>query len=93
MLKIILCSILQRPFVRNMEPSATPTSTFITAQATVIQVQALSSTIRQGELAQKLQAMQNEKDKAVEERKLAILEAKYQAEVQKAQAAAQKRLQ
>jgi hypothetical protein len=77
-----------------MEPSATPTSTFITAaQATLIQVQASSSTIRQGELAQKLQAMQNEKDKAVEERKLAILEAKYQAEVQKAQAAAQKRLQ
>ncbi|KAM0845257.1 hypothetical protein ACQ4PT_056501 [Festuca glaucescens] len=83
-----------RPFVRNMDPSPTPTFTFIiAAQATLNQVQASSSTIIQGELAQKLQAMQNEKDKAVEERKLAILEAKYQAEVKKAEAVAKKRFE
>ncbi|KAM0832338.1 hypothetical protein ACQ4PT_064967 [Festuca glaucescens] len=84
----------ERPFVRNMDPSPTPTSTFITAaQATLNQVQASSSTIKQGELAQKLKAMHNEKDKAVEERKLAILEAKYQAEVKKAEAVAKKRFE
>ncbi|KAM0920132.1 hypothetical protein ACQ4PT_007773 [Festuca glaucescens] len=83
----------KRPFVKNMDPTPTPTSTFITAaQAMVNQVQASSSTIRQGELAQKLLAMQNEKDKAVEERKLAILEAKYHAEVKKAEATAKKDL-
>ncbi|KAM0841635.1 hypothetical protein ACQ4PT_058897 [Festuca glaucescens] len=84
----------ERPFVSNMDPSPTPTSTFISAaQATLNQVQASSSTIRQGKLAQKLQAMQNEKDKAVEERKLAILEAKYQVEVKKAEAVAKKRFE
>jgi hypothetical protein len=43
----------------------------------VNKVQASSNTIRQGVLAQILLAMQNEKDKAVEERKLSVLEARY----------------
>jgi hypothetical protein len=43
--------------------------------------QASSSTLRQGVLAQQLLAMQQERNKAQEERKIAILEAKYEAQL------------
>jgi hypothetical protein len=52
-----------------------------------------SNILRQGELAQKLQAMQAEKNKAAEDRKLAILEAKYAARMKKSEEAAAKRIE
>ncbi|KAM0913678.1 hypothetical protein ACQ4PT_012023 [Festuca glaucescens] len=83
----------QRPPVRNVEAMPTPESTFIAAAHTMAtQGQTSSSTtLRQGELAQKLLAMQQQKNKAMEDRKLAILEAKYEAQVKKIEEAAKRR--
>jgi colicin import membrane protein len=88
----------KRPFVRNMEARPTPESTFIsTARENLVtpgtSSQAESSTIRQGELAKRLLAMQQEKNKAMEDMKIAILEAKYTSRIKKAEEAAAKRLE
>jgi hypothetical protein len=88
---------MQRPFVRNMEQVAIPESTFISAarddlvNGTSSSGQASSSTIRQGELASRLLALQAEKNRAMEERKIDILEAQYTARIKKAEEAAVKR--
>ena len=88
--------LLQVPFVRNMEPQPTPESSFIADVRNNMTNQGPSSSsagsniIRQGELAQRLQAMQAEKNKAAEDRKIAILEAKYAAKIKKAEEAADK---
>jgi hypothetical protein len=87
----------QRPFVRNMEARPTPESTFIsTTRENLVNLgtscNAESSTIRHGELAKRLLAMQQEKNKAMEDKKIAILEAKYTARIKKAEEAAAKRL-
>jgi membrane protein involved in colicin uptake len=75
----------QRTMERQMETRPTPDSTFIIDAQSQIPSQSSSTTIRQGDLAQKLLQMQREKDRANEERKLAILEAKYQEDVKKAE--------
>jgi hypothetical protein len=88
----------QRPFVRNMKARPTPESTFIsTARENLVNPgtssNAESSTIRQGELAKRLLAMQQEKNNAMEDKNIAILEAKYIARMKKAEEAAAKRLE
>jgi membrane protein involved in colicin uptake len=78
-----------------MEARPVPDSSFLTAAQELLNTtsQPSTSTIRQGELAQRLLLMQQEKIKANEERKIAILEAKYEAEVKKAEEQAKKRLE
>lgn len=49
--------------------------------------------LRQGEMAQKLLALQRDKTKAIEDKNLAILEAKLEAQLKKAEDAAQKRIE
>ena len=53
--------------------------------------QASSSTIRPSELAQKLEAMKNQKDRELEERKQAILASRREEELKKAQDIARKK--
>jgi hypothetical protein len=92
---------MQRPFVRNMEHMPISESTFISAARDDLvqpngsgnEGQASSSTIRQGELARRLLALQAEKNKAMEDRKTAILEAQYEARIRKAEEAALKRIE
>jgi hypothetical protein len=49
-----------------------------------------SSTLRQGDLARKLLAIQQEKNRAIEDRKIAVLEAKYTTEVKRVEENAKK---
>jgi membrane protein involved in colicin uptake len=91
---LYLC--FQRLEERHLEQRTVPESSFITHAQSQMSQSASSSApfcIRQGELAQKLLQMQQEKDKANEQRKLALLEAKYQAEVNKAEEKAKKKLE
>ena len=82
-----------------MEPQPTPKSSFIAdvrnnmPNSGPSSSSAGSNILRQGELAQKLQAMQAEKNKAAEDRKIAILEAKYAGHIKKAEEAAAKRIE
>jgi membrane protein involved in colicin uptake len=78
-----------------MEARHVSDSSFLTAAQELLNTtsQPSTSTIRQGELAQRLLQMQQEKNKANEDRKIAILEAKYEAEVKKAEEQAKKRLE
>ncbi|KAM0885663.1 hypothetical protein ACQ4PT_030184 [Festuca glaucescens] len=89
--------IHQRPVHMNIEVRPTPNSSFISAAQNLLNqsapTQPTSTTIRQGELAQRLLQMQQEKTKANEDKKLAILEAKYAADVKKAEEAAKKKLE
>jgi hypothetical protein len=72
----------------------TPPSTFIdVAESMVNEGQSTSNTLRQGELAYRLLAMQHEKNKTMEDREISILEVKYQAEVKNVEEAAKKRLE
>jgi hypothetical protein len=52
-----------------------------------------SSTLRQGDLAQKLLAIQQEKNRAIEDMKIAVLEAKYTAEVKRVEENAKRKLE
>ena len=80
---------MQIPVLRNREAVPIPHSSFTTAAQNMLnQPEPSSSTIRQGQLAQQLLAMQQEKNRALEEKKTAILEAKYAANLKKAEDAA-----
>jgi hypothetical protein len=73
------------PQPRVVEARPVPESTFINSvQARMTTPEIGPSTMRQGELAQKLLAMQQQKNKAIEDRKIVVLEAKYTTEVQRA---------
>jgi hypothetical protein len=80
-----------------MEARPTPESTFIsTARESLVTLGTSSnaeySTTRQGELAKRLLAMQREKNKAMEDGKIAILEAKYTARTKRQRRLLQKDL-
>jgi membrane protein involved in colicin uptake len=87
--------LFQRPPQRSSEARPVPDSTFLTTAQMELNPtsQPSSSTIRQGDLAQKLLQMQQEKNKANEDRKIALLEAKYAADLKKAEEASKKRLE
>jgi membrane protein involved in colicin uptake len=85
---------LQRPEPRVVAARPIPESNFISSvQARMSAPETSSSTPRQGELAQKLLAMQQEKNRAIEDRKIAVLEAKYTAEVKRAEENAKRKLE
>ena len=87
-------NLLQRPVPRVVEARPTPESTFISdAQSRLSQSNPAPTTLRQGELAQRLLTMQREKNKAIEATKIAVLEAKYNAEMKKAEETARKKLE
>ena len=69
-----------------------PESTFLTnAQAMLNQAQTSTNTIRQGELAKKMLTMKQQREKELEDRKQAILGARIEAELKKAEEAARRR--
>jgi membrane protein involved in colicin uptake len=77
-----------------VEARPVPESSFINfVKARMTSPEIGLSTMRQGELAQKLLAMQQEKNKAIEDMKIVVLEAKYTTEVQRAQANAKRKLE
>lgn len=76
---------MQRPKPRVVESRPIPESSFISAaQSRTSAPDPRPNTIMQGALAQKLLAMQKEKNKAIEDQKIAMLEGKYSAQVKKA---------
>jgi hypothetical protein len=82
------------PQPRVVEARPVPESSFINfVQARMTAPEIGLSTMRQGELAQKLLAMQQEKNKAIEDMKIVVLEAKYTTEVQRAEANAKRKLE
>jgi hypothetical protein len=77
-----------------VEAMPIPASTFITdAARNLTQPESSSTTIRQGALAQKLLAMQIEKNKILEDKKIAVLEARYIAELKRAEENAKKKIE
>ena len=79
---------------RVVEARPVPQSAFISAaQSSMSPTEAQPNMLRQGALAQKLIAMKREKNKAIEEQKLAVLEARYAAQVKKAEETARKKLE
>jgi hypothetical protein len=64
-----------------------------TTQARMSAPDTSSSTLRQGDLAQKLLAIQQEKNRAIEDMKIAVLEAKYTAEVKRVEENAKRKLE
>ncbi|SPT19112.1 unnamed protein product [Triticum aestivum] len=82
----------QRPLPRVLRHTPIPESTFLTnAQAMLNQAQTSTNTIRQGELAKKMLAMKQQRKKELQDRKQAILEARIEAELKKAEEAARRR--
>ena len=78
------------PTPRVVQQRPLPYSGFLTAAQVMLNQsnasqgsQASSSTIRPGELAQKLEAMKNQKDRELEERKQAILASRREEELKK----------
>jgi Pyruvate/2-oxoacid:ferredoxin oxidoreductase gamma subunit len=91
---VALSYLLQRPVPRVIEARPIPTSTFISdAQARMTAPDPRANTVMQGTLAQKFLAMQKEKNKAIEDQKIAVLEAKYAAQVKKAEEQAHNKLE
>ncbi|KAE8771494.1 hypothetical protein D1007_56630 [Hordeum vulgare] len=83
--------IAQMPIPRVVEQRPLPSSSFLNAAQVVLNQsldgqgsQASSNTIRPGELAQKLEAMKNQRDRELEERKQAILASRRQEELRRA---------
>ena len=84
----------QRPVPRVVESRPIPSSTFITnAAEQVTEPTNMPNTLRQGALALKLLQMQKDKNKAIEDKKIDVLEAKYAAEVKKAEENAKRKLE
>lgn len=81
----------ERTVPRQSTTGPIPDSTFLAdARASLNQPQ-VRTTLSQGELARQLQAMQAKKNKDLEDRKIAILEAKYTASLKRAEENAQKK--
>jgi hypothetical protein len=74
-----------------------PTSAFLSAAQRLANEQGSSNsstgTIRQGELAQQLEAMKNARAHDLEERRTVILEARYEAQIKRAEEAEIRKLQ
>jgi membrane protein involved in colicin uptake len=74
-----------------------PTSSFLTAAQILANEQGSSNidigTIRQGELAQQLEAMKHSRAHDLEERRTTILEARYEAQLKRAEEAEMRKLQ
>ena len=86
------------PTPRVVQQRPLPSSGFLSAAQVMLNQtnasqgsQASSSTIRPGELAQKLEAMKNQKDRELEERKQAILASRREEELKKAEDIARKK--
>ena len=86
------------PTARVVEQRPVHASAFLTAAQVLLNQsngsqgsQASSSTIRPGELAQKLEAMKNQKDREVEERKKAILASRREEELKRAEEIAKRK--
>jgi hypothetical protein len=85
--------LMQIPMPRVIEARLIPTSTFISdAQARMTAPDPRANSVMQGTLAKKLIAMEKEKNKAIKDQKIAVLEAKYAAQVKKAEEQARKKL-
>ncbi|KAI4965383.1 hypothetical protein ZWY2020_054687 [Hordeum vulgare] len=90
--------IAQMPIPRVVEQRPLPSSSFLNAAQVVLNQsldgqgsQASSNTIRPGELAQKLEAMKNQRDRELEEGKQAILASRRQEELRRAEEVARKK--
>ncbi|KAI5016615.1 hypothetical protein ZWY2020_006466 [Hordeum vulgare] len=90
--------IAQMPIPRVVEQRPLPSSSFLNATQLVLNQsldgqgsQASSSTIRPGELAQKLEAMKNQRDRELDERKQAILASRREEELMRAEEVARKK--
>ena len=85
------------PTPRVVEQRPVPSSAFLSAAQVFLNQsasqgsQASSSAIRPGELAQKLEAMKNQRDRELEERKQDILQSKREEELRRAKEAARRK--